>query len=172
MQVRILRPTDAEALRALRLQSVLTDPGAFGRTLEEEQSRDVAWYAERLTAQDGSEADAVLGAFEGDLLVGIVGLLRETQVRRSHRVNLWGMYVAPEARGRGTGRALLSAALAHARAIPGVRQVHLGVTARATAARALYLAMGFTSIGRIPGGMRMDDGFVDEELMVCRVDGT
>jgi len=56
------------------------------------------------------------------------------------------LYVAPDARGRGLGRALLRALEADARA-SGVRQLHLEVEPGNEAQR-LYLAEGFTATGR------------------------
>ena len=38
-----------------------------------------------------------------------------------------------------------------------------------TAARALYLAIGFTVYGREPRGMKLPDGYYDMEQMVLRL---
>lgn len=57
------------------------------------------------------------------------------------------MYVAHEARGRGVGRALLLAAIERARALSGVEQIHLAVTTHNSAARALYVSVGFVAYG-------------------------
>jgi ribosomal-protein-alanine N-acetyltransferase len=55
--------------------------------------------------------------------------------------------VAPAARGRGLGRALLQAAIAHAAAM-GVESMFLEVGTDNPAALALYAGMGFAPVGR------------------------
>ncbi len=57
------------------------------------------------------------------------------------------LYVSPDKRGRGLGRALLRALEAEACA-RGVRKLHLEVEQRNDAARALYVGEGFTPNGR------------------------
>lgn len=57
------------------------------------------------------------------------------------------LYVAPDKRGSGLGRALLRALEAEARA-GGVRQLHLEVEQRNESARKLYVAEGFVATGR------------------------
>ncbi len=57
------------------------------------------------------------------------------------------MYVAPAHRGEGAGRALLEAAIAHARTLDGVRQIQLSVSEATPAARRLYERCGFTTWG-------------------------
>ena len=57
------------------------------------------------------------------------------------------LFVTPDARGRGLGRALLRALEAEARA-NGVRQLHLEVEHGNEGARRLYLAEGFAATGR------------------------
>ncbi len=54
------------------------------------------------------------------------------------------LYVVPERRGRGLGRALLEAAIAHARAL-GASTIDLNTSGADVAARALYESLGFTN---------------------------
>jgi len=75
------------------------------------------------------------------------------------------MYVVPDQRGKGLGRRLLLAALERARAWPEVEQVWLDVTTGNIAARALYVACGFTSIAIKPRVLKVGDHYHDEELM-------
>ena len=64
------------------------------------------------------------------------------------------LYVVPDRRGRGLGRALLEAAMAHARE-RGAARIDLGTSEDDVAARALYESMGFTNRERGPDGPRM-----------------
>ena len=61
------------------------------------------------------------------------------------------LYVAPARRGRGLGRALLTVALALARAA-GADRMDLGTGEDDVAARALYESMGFTNREGAPDG--------------------
>jgi len=67
------------------------------------------------TAYPGDDlADSVhLGAFDADRLVGIASVYREARPGRPGGWRLRGMAIAPEARGRGYGMALVSASLEH-----------------------------------------------------------
>jgi ribosomal protein S18 acetylase RimI-like enzyme len=64
------------------------------------------------------------------------------------------LYVVPERRGRGIGRALLEAAMEHARAY-GAAHIDLGTSEDDVAARALYESAGFTNREGGPDGPRM-----------------
>jgi RimJ/RimL family protein N-acetyltransferase len=102
-------------------------------------------------------------------LVGLAGCFRMEGRKNAHKTLIWGMYVAPEARGRGTGRALLDAAIARARAWPGVEQVQLAVMTANAPARALYVSAGFEVFGLERRALKVGDRYVDEEHMVLHL---
>jgi ribosomal protein S18 acetylase RimI-like enzyme len=64
------------------------------------------------------------------------------------------LYVVPARRGRGLGRALLEAAMEHARQ-RGAAHIDLGTSEDDVAARALYESAGFTNREGGPDGPRM-----------------
>ena len=64
------------------------------------------------------------------------------------------LYVVPERRGRGLGRALLEAAMDHARE-RGAGHIDLGTSEDDVAARALYESAGFTNLDGGDEGARM-----------------
>lgn len=64
------------------------------------------------------------------------------------------LYVVPERRGHGLGRALLEAAMDHARE-RGAAHIDLGTSEDDVAARALYESAGFTNREGGPDGPRM-----------------
>ena len=162
--IRRLEPADAAMFHALRLRGLREAPTAFGSSYEEECDRPVAEVAERMAKNTGG---FILGAFDGDTLVGTVGMQREAPLKRRHKLVLWGMYVAPDARGSGVGRKLVDEALRQGFALPGIRQVILGVNAANAPALALYTAAGFTPFGLERGCMIVDGVLEDEVHMVC-----
>ncbi len=63
-------------------------------------------------------------------------------------VHIYQMWVTPNARGHGAGRALLNSILSWAIST-GVNAVELGVTTTNEAAYSLYLSIGFTPWGHL-----------------------
>src|SRR5256885_877911 len=161
--VRRLVPENAAEFQALRLRGLAETPTAFAASVEEEQNDPVADVAQRMR-RDGH--GFIVGAFIDGRLAGVVGMHRESYRKLAHKMYLWGMYVAPEARGRGVARQLIEEALRAGFAIEGIRQVNLGVNARNAAALALYKAMGFTEFGLERGCLLVDGVLQDEIHMV------
>ena len=167
MQIGELGSEHARAFQELRLAALRECPSAFASSYEEEHDTPIAAVAGRLVAKPDR---CVLGAWLGSDLVGMVGLRREQARKLSHKAFIWGMYVAPAARRRGTGGRLLAHALARAASMPGVRQINLGVNAANAEAVALYEAAGFTSFGIERGFMLLNGQLHDEIHMVRTVE--
>jgi ribosomal protein S18 acetylase RimI-like enzyme len=164
IEIRSLGPADAGAFHALRLRGLRECPTAFASSYEEEYLDELEVVAKRLAADPNR---AILGAFNGSTLVGMVGLQRERPSKLAHKAHLWGMYVAPEFRGEGVGRRLVEQALKNASAMDGMLQVNLSVNANNSAAIALYEALGFRSFGVERGFMLVDGVLHDEIHMVA-----
>jgi ribosomal protein S18 acetylase RimI-like enzyme len=168
MLVRQLGPGDAQAYQHLRLLALKESPTAFSASDEEEVGRTLDEVARRIApAKDGSIC--MLGIFDSDELAGFLAIIHPQREKLRHRVELAGMYVAPHLRRRGLGRAILAAAIAHARSIGGVRQVRLGVNAENAAAKGLYRAVGFVSCGIEPDALQVDGVYYGEERFVLRL---
>ncbi|MGE8686359.1 MAG: N-acetyltransferase family protein [Achromobacter sp.] len=167
-QVRRLVPSDAAALRQLRLDALVETPESFGSSYEEEHTltlEDIrAWIA---PADDG----AMFGVFHGDTLAGMVGVGRQRKLKMRHKAHIWSMYVAPAQRGQGLAKLLMHAAIAHAAAMRGIRHVQLSVTSNNTAASALYLGLGFTEYGCEREALCVNGRFYDETLMSLPLSG-
>jgi ribosomal protein S18 acetylase RimI-like enzyme len=166
IEVRLLAAPDAEAVGALRREALSSSPLAFASSPEDDRWREIVDVRRALEA--AGEA-AQFGAFDGQTLVGMVGIYRPEKTKMRHRAEIWGMYVAPRARGRGAGEALLAAAVALARTWPGVVQVQLSVSETAVEARRLYERAGFREWGREPRALSVDGRFVDETHMVLEL---
>ena len=161
--IRVLNSGDAVAYQALRLQGLRESPAAFSSSVEEEGGNTQADVGARLDAQ---EHGVVLGAFANDSLVGLMGVRRERQRKLAHRALLWGVYVAPEGRRLGVGRALGFAALTYAREKLNARQVILGVGATNARAIGLYEKLGFAQFGYEPDYICLDGEYHDEIHMI------
>lgn len=129
---------DAQAFAALNTQWIAEYFGV------EEEDRRVMDDPQGQIIDAGGQ---VLIARLGEEIVGCVALLRE----EGHPLEIGKMVVAPELRGRGLGRAIMVAAIEHARAL-GDTTVFLASSTRLAPAIALYESLGFTHLTREEAG--------------------
>jgi RimJ/RimL family protein N-acetyltransferase len=150
-----------------RLKALESEPNAFGESVEEHRLTTVESLAERLKS-DAAD-NFVLGAFDGSTLVGTAGFYRLQPVKQRHKGWVWGVFVAPECRGRRVARALLVRLLEMVTVIPELQCVLLKVATTQLAARRLYMSVGFRSFGIEPRSLKVNDEYVDEEHMALDV---
>lgn len=127
-------------LRSLRLRALADAPDAFGSTLEEAAERPMADWTAQLrdlatfaAVCDGADTGIVRGGPDHD---------------RPDTAWLLSMWVAPEARRRGVGSALIDAVVVWARA-QGFSRLALEVGDLNHAAIALYGREGFAPTGAV-----------------------
>ena len=132
------------------------DAPAFGRLLHAfnvefgESTPDPELIAERATPLIESGEVTILLA--GDGPHGFAQLrFRPSLYTGALDAHLEELYVVPERRGRGFGRALLEAAMEHARG-RGAARIDLNTSVDDLAARALYESTGFTNREGAPDG--------------------
>ena len=125
---------------------------------------DVAARAEQFREMTGGRGPAALWVLEDD--DEIVGLAAVSE-SIAPGVLAFGMSILPEARGRGGGRALLDAILAHAAAC-GAHKVELEVWPDNARAIALYLSAGFEVEGMRRDHYRRRDGSLRSALIMGR----
>lgn len=126
MTVRLFRPGDAAAIAALEAE-IFAEPWSEAAVKEAVQYGTLFFVAE-----------------ENDLLLGYAGMkpvLDEGQIAN--------VAVAKTARGRGIGKELMTALLAHAAAI-SLATVTLEVRVSNEPAIGLYTGLGFRAVGRRP----------------------
>jgi GNAT superfamily N-acetyltransferase len=138
--VRRLGPDDWRTWRAVRLESLAEAPYAFGSTLAREREFDEARWRARLIPGNGMAAVAE----SESAAVGAIGAYTPEETGQVLLVAAW---VAPVARGRGVGDALVAEVLDWARE-HGHGRVELRVADGNTAARHLFLRNGFVPTGQ------------------------
>jgi len=163
MNIRTLHASDAPDSRRLRLAGLLETPSAFASNYQEENDGTIEQVQGHLV---GSSETLMIGGFLECELLGVIGVGRKPRVNERHMAFIRSMYVAPQARGQGFGRRLLSAALAQVSSWDGAEQVKLSVTATNQAAVHLYQSVGFVAVGRLPRALRIGNEYFDGLMMV------
>jgi ribosomal protein S18 acetylase RimI-like enzyme len=161
--LRRLAAPDAIYYRDIRLAGLRSHPEAFSSSWEDEVSRPMDWFAERL------ECNAIFGAHScaDPALTGVVGLLVPPAEKLKHKGVLWGMFVQPECQGAGLGTALVARVIEHAAKV--VEEVRLTVVASNTAAVRLYTRAGFEQYGLERRALKVRDDYYDDLLMALRL---
>jgi ribosomal protein S18 acetylase RimI-like enzyme len=85
--------------------------------------------------------------------------------KREPLATIFGVFVAPEARGRGVGVLLLRALLDELRARPKIVKVMLSVNTQQRAAIQLYEKFGFRIVGTMEKELNLNGTYYDEYHM-------
>ncbi|HEX6303939.1 MAG TPA: GNAT family N-acetyltransferase [Anaerolineales bacterium] len=145
-----LTPADAERYARLRMRMLTAMPGAFDASPQDDEALHPAWLARMLAEEYGAifaiQAPGPPGlnrvglneASDAPKLIAAATITRAKQPQFAHRARIWGVFVEPPQRGKGLGRALLSAAIDLARSWVGVDFVDLSVSENAPEAQRLY----------------------------------
>ncbi len=161
--VRAIGPDEWVVWRGIRHSALAEAPYAFGTKLAEWQGAgdtEARWRA-RLSTVPFNVAAFVDGE--------PAGIVSATAPDQSGTVELISMWVAPFARGRGTGDALVAAVIAWARSRDADR-VTADVVAGNAHAHALYARHGFVDAGPVSDGDG-DAGEAPERRMVLTLAG-
>lgn len=166
--IRRLDSGDIEAFRELRVAALASDPAAFAAHPEdpEEAKREPEHWRWRLL-----RSPVLAAVAPGGRLLGMAGWYRGAGIKTAHRAFLWGLFVRPEARGRGLARGLMQAVIADVRAAGGIESLWAGVSAEQEAAAALYERLGFGCWGIEPRALRLGEHFLDERQLVLFLEG-
>jgi ribosomal protein S18 acetylase RimI-like enzyme len=162
MEIRILEPNDAVSYRELRLKALKEHPEAFSSSYEEEKDYPLDNFKNRLNFGHFF----TFGAFEDKKLIGVVTLILEIRTKIKHKANIVAMYVYPENRKFGIGRSLLLEAIKKAEELNVIEQIYLSVTSSNEPAKRLYQSLGFKTYGMDKKGLKIENTYFDDELMV------
>lgn len=156
-----LTEKDATIYRRLRLEALRQDPEAFASESAIEEKLTVSDFADRLSREHA----ITVGAFDGNRLVGIVTLVKETLPKMRHRATIEAVYVTQDFRGQRLSRQMIDKLLDIAREEGVVKKFYLFVMASNKLAIQAYKRMGFAIYGEDKEAMREGDHYVDEYLM-------
>jgi ribosomal protein S18 acetylase RimI-like enzyme len=138
--------------------AVKAHPEAFSSSWENEESKPLSWWTERL------ETTTIFGGWvDNSPLAGAAGLRVQDAVKLRHKGVLLGMYVRPEARGTGLAAALVQRIIEHARTV--VEDISLSVVSSNAATCRLYRTAGFMQYGPERRALKVGSEYYDEALM-------
>jgi GNAT superfamily N-acetyltransferase len=165
MEIRILERGDATAFHQAHIRALTDHPGAFGNSLDEQLRMTEEQVADMLAPIPQRFS---LGAFEDDALIGFACFYQAPRQKMRHRGHVWGMYVAPEARGRGLGRVLMAELIERARGLEGLEEIVLAATVGNSHAKRVYTEVGFAAYCVEERLLKVGDEYFDVEWMRLR----
>ena len=144
MELRRLASHELDLHRDLRLRALRDAPDSFGETFAAAAERPISYWEELTRSVTEPGRDVMFFACEGDDILGSVYGFRDRARTDAGRIG--GMWVGPDWRRRGVGRALLQEVISWARE-RRLSRLGLWAPAHSPAAMALYSRAGFRNTG-------------------------
>jgi ribosomal protein S18 acetylase RimI-like enzyme len=165
--IRVIQSGDIQALAEL---ARITYAETFGHSMSAtdlasqlKNTRSVDYFLEAVIR------DTILGAFEGDMLIGYiqicdVTLSVEKVDGKSQQIN--AIYIRSDKQGKGVGKALMDAALQHSR-LKDVRNIYIDVWDENVRAVKFYEDYGFKVVGKCD--VVVDGSVIGKDLVLRRL---
>ena len=142
--IEILREEDWGLYKSLRLKSLLDSPDSFSATYSHESTYCDEEWRNKLGSSGKAAFVCPLVAFSGISASGLAwGIIHKES---DNHANVYQMWVSPEFRGHGIGKALLQRIMLWSREKER-SCIHLGATTTNIAAIELYKSVGFRAVG-------------------------
>lgn len=170
MIIRKLTAEDLPAFRDLRIEMCAAHPEAFEQTSDEAAATSDQQLLQWMLPQDVFPEKFILAGLQDNEILGVVGFQRDEHSKLRHRALIWSVYVRPQERGRGICRNLMLQTIEAARTMEGLEFLTLEVSSTQTSAKALYVSLGFKTIGNVWRCYKLSDSsYVDSEDMVLKL---
>lgn len=152
--IRQLTMDDFENYFSLRLEALQQHPTAYMSSYDQVKSSNGSEYQRIL--KDTSGNSVILGASIDGVLIGIIGLAKETKSHARHKSHIWGMYVNADHRKHGIGKLLIESAIKYAKDIMQCHTINISVETENIGAKKLYEKYGFKIWGTEPDAVCVD----------------
>jgi ribosomal protein S18 acetylase RimI-like enzyme len=161
MKLQTLVPQDYDAYFALRLESLQQCPNMYATDANDWQAAAREVIEKHLVLSESGESP-VFGAWQGDNLVGLVGLKPNSRPTVRHKASLWGLYVQPNFRHQGAGKRLVEMVIAEANEMPYLELLRAGATLDGDKLLHFFAACGFREYGREPRSKLFNGVYYDQ----------
>jgi ribosomal protein S18 acetylase RimI-like enzyme len=162
IQIGRLPPEKWQEYKALRLRALHDDPQAFSEPFEKAISYPDERWQQRAAEGYAGKVSLMVFASEGEQLAGMMGAFfppHDPSV-----AYIFGVYVVPEARGKGIAKQLMESLLHELQTYPNIVKANLSVNKGQLAAVKLYESFGFKLVGE--ENTQLGDGkYYDAYLM-------
>lgn len=163
--IRELTPDDAEQFRELRRMALQLSEDGFVNALEDWDNKPMPEVRQMLREELDSTNDFILGAFEDETLIGMIGFFRPSKPMLGQKGHIWGAFLLPEWRSQGVGGKLLDELIRRAERIPGLHQLQLTCINRNKNVISLYRSRGFRIFATEQSAVRIGNYYYDELYM-------
>ncbi len=163
--IRELTAEDAQQFKDLRQKAFEINEGGFAADLDEWRTKPVAEVKKMLEQEYASMNDFILGAFEAEQLVGIIGFFRPSLPKISRKGHVWGTFLLPEWRGKRIAGQLLDELINRAQHMQNLNRLQLTTSTQFKAAISLYKSRGFTRFATETGIFHSGQHQFDELYM-------
>lgn len=143
--------------RDLRLESLKSDPIAFGSSYEEEITLSEMEWKKRIKN--------TLFALLKNKPIGMIVYVFESKLKTKHVANIFGVYVKKEYRGQDVGNKLIESAISSIKKNKKIIKIKITVNPKQKAAMNLYKKYGFKTIGILKKELYIHGKFYDELIM-------
>ena len=166
MKLQTLVPQNYDAYFALRLESLQQCPNMYATDANEWKATAREVIEKHLVLSE-SGTSPILGAWQGDKLVGQVGFKPESRPTVRHKATLWGLYVQPNFRRQGVGKQLVHLAMATAKEMPDLEQLRAVATLDGDGLHHFFTACGFREYGREPRAKLFENTYYEQAYFWC-----
>ncbi len=164
----VLPPARWREAKQLRLEALLAEPSAFASSYDDELAfSDEVWIA-RLTSAYERAGNVTFFAEIDGVLVGMAGAGWSSKAKLRHVVEVYGVYVASEMRGKGIATRLMRRLIDELRSLGQIEKARLTVNSESRAAVRLYEKLGFAISGTAKRELRVDGRYYDLHAMDLR----
>lgn len=166
MKIKKLTKDDVDDYRNIRLEALYNNPDSFVTMYEEEATKTIDRFRERIPVDNNS---FILGVYQNKDLVGIVAFDRESRIKVRHKAYIRSMYVRPKYRKQGIGKLLLNELITRAEAVEELGILLLDVITNNISAKQLYLSFGFQTYGIEKMAYKFNNQYFDMESMSLQI---
>ena len=158
-------PFPDDAIELMNYDNALSRENTFIRMQGEEKTiEDEQNFLTSVLESIKNKKAVVLFAVKGKKIIGVSNIELGDLIE-SH-VGTFGITIAKEYRGRGLGKLLMTTIEKEAlENLPDLEIIELGVFANNDLAISVYKKAGFIEEGRLPKGIKLENGYVDHIYM-------